>query len=109
MTGIPKLTVKRFSQGNKILERDNELRDSITVWKHNKTPEVPKTISPVNKTINPNQVILKAGAFSSDQHHAEHGASHWQVSTTEDFSKLVLDSWKQFEDWYANQKHAGRR
>ncbi len=101
--GDPKLTVKRFSQGNKILERDNELRDSITVWKHDKAPAIPTTLSPVNETVNASHITLKAGTFMSDQPGAEHGASHWQVSTTEDFSKVVLDRWKQFEDWYANQ------
>ncbi|XOV91267.1 MAG: fibronectin type III domain-containing protein [Bacteroidota bacterium] len=101
--GDPKLTVKRFSQGNENLKRDNELRDNITVWKHDKSPNTPKPVSPIDLKVNPFNIMLKAGPFSSDHDHAEHGASHWQVSTTEDFSRLAIDSWRQFEDWYAYQ------
>lgn len=99
----PQLTVKRFSHGNDILKRDNELRDSITIRKFEKSPNAPKVISPINQKVSSINVVLKAEAFASASPNAEHGASHWQVSTTEDFSKLVFDRWKQFEDWYAYQ------
>ena len=30
-----------------------------------------------------------------------HGASHWQISDNcNDFSNLIFDSWKQYENWY---------
>ncbi|MEK6478615.1 metallophosphoesterase family protein [Catalinimonas sp. 4WD22] len=101
--GDPKFTVKRFSQGNENLERDNELRDSVTVWRFDKKPTAPQAISPKNESVNVFNILLKANAFSSDLASAEHGASHWQVATTEDFKEPVFDSWKQFEDWYAYQ------
>jgi hypothetical protein len=101
--GDPKLTVRRISRGNENLARDNELRDSITVWKFDKKPEVPQAVSPVNTTVNPEKVVLIASPFDSQLASAAHGASHWQVSKYEDFSELIVDSWKQYEDWYAYQ------
>ncbi|WPP52413.1 fibronectin type III domain-containing protein [Catalinimonas niigatensis] len=101
--GDPKFTVKRFSRGNENLGRDNELRDSVTVWKFEKKPRMPQASYPVNETVNPVGLILKANIFSSDLENAAHGASHWQISKSVDFSEPIMDSWKQYEDWYAYQ------
>lgn len=101
--GDPKFTVKRFSRGNENLGRDNELRDSVTVWKFDKKPMAPEASYPVNETVSPVGLVLKASTFGSDLEKAAHGASQWQISKSEDFSEPIMDSWKQYEDWYVYQ------
>lgn len=97
----PKFTIKRISQGNNLKSRENELRDSITIWRLGKKPEAPKVVSPVNnEMVTEEFTILTASEFSSPHSGAFHAASHWQVSENNDFEKLALDSWKQFENWY---------
>lgn len=102
--GDPKLTVRRYSRGNEYQFRDNELRDSLTVWRFDKKPQTPKAISPKGEVAY-RDITLKASPFSSSLDKAEHGASHWQVATSREFQDLVLDSWKQYEDWYAYTDH----
>lgn len=94
----PKFTLKRISRGNKDNFRNNELRDSIVIYKKRRKPHFPKGLITKNTTIK--GAILKAGAFKSDFNNAFHAASNWQVSTKKDFSELILDSWKQHENWY---------
>jgi hypothetical protein len=101
--GDPRLTIKRISMGNEHLVRNKQVRDSVTVWKFDKKPRAPRVLSPVNKTVPHDQVFLRANAFKSSRVGAEHGASHWQVSETKDFETLLVDSWKQYEDWYVYQ------
>ncbi len=97
----PKMTLKRISRGNLQNPRDNELTDSITIFKNKRTPEAPKPLSPSDgATVKTTVALLKAAAFKSSHNGAFHDASHWQVSTDESFEKLVLDSWKQRENWY---------
>jgi hypothetical protein len=96
----PSFTLKRISRGNNVQFRNNELRDSITVFK--------KTIQPYQPFLNDfskeGQPIYKmkliANSFKSDKKDAFHAASNWQVSITEDFSQTVYNSWKQYENWY---------
>jgi acid phosphatase type 7 len=99
--GDPKLTVRRYGRGNENFAADNDLRDSLTVWKFDKKPASPTVVSPKNKaTISPSNIVLKGGPFESDYIDAGHGASQWQVAETNDFAKPVIDRWKQFENWY---------
>ncbi|MEI6866417.1 metallophosphoesterase family protein [Flavicella sp.] len=95
-----KFTIKRISRGNSEQFRENELRDSITIWKKERKPATPKAISPNNETVAITGTLLKADEFQSSFNNTFHAASHWQVSTTKDFSKLVLDNWKQYQNWY---------
>ncbi|MBD8490917.1 fibronectin type III domain-containing protein [Echinicola sp. CAU 1574] len=99
----PKFVVKRISRGNQYKFRENEQTDSITVWKYDRNPKKPKPIGPVKEEVDPRRVKLKAGEFASDRKGAFHAASNWQISTSSDFKTLVLDSWKQFENWYYNE------
>ncbi len=96
----PKFTIKRISRGNSEKFRKNELRDSITIWRKETKPTAPKALSPNNETVAITGTLLKAEKFKSPLSNAFHAASHWQVSTTKDFSKLVLDNWKQYQNWY---------
>jgi len=95
----PSFKIKRISRGNEEHPRNNELRDSITVYKNNKKPKTPIAISPINTAAPVKGVVLKANKFKADSP-AFHAASQWQISKTKDFEKPVYDSWKQFEDWY---------
>jgi len=96
----PKFTIKRISRGNEDIFRENEQTDEITIYANNHSPEVPKPIFPINKSLCVEGALLKAGPFESTFNDAYHAASNWQVSTVEDFYTLVQDSWKQSENWY---------
>jgi hypothetical protein len=96
----PNFTVKRISQGNLRKQRDNELTDSITVYKTNRKPKPPTGLSPSNVTVTPKETMLSAGSFESDQPRAFHAASHWQLAPNKTFQKPILDRWKQHENWY---------
>ncbi|AUP80568.1 fibronectin type III domain-containing protein [Flavivirga eckloniae] len=99
----PKFTIKRISRGNKNKIRYNELRDSITIYKKARKPETPMVMFPNNGTVPNVGVVLNAGPFKSKHKKAFHAASHWQVSKYEDFKKVVMDVWKQNENWYNNE------
>ncbi|GGF25714.1 hypothetical protein GCM10011339_12270 [Echinicola rosea] len=99
----PKFTVKRISRGNQYHCRDNEMTDSITVWKYEQKPRPPKGIYPKNDQVSPHGLVLKANDFVSDRKAAEHSASNWQIGTDAGFSKPIVDSWKQSENWYYNE------
>lgn len=96
----PKFTLKRISRGNTIKGRDNEQTDEITVFKKSKKPNTPALVSPVNQEMEITGVVLKAGPFSSTFKNTFHAAANWQLSTKEDFSAKIWDSWKQHENWY---------
>tara|TARA_R110002051_G_scaffold64139_3_gene116813 strand:+ start:13557 stop:15143 length:1587 start_codon:yes stop_codon:yes gene_type:complete len=95
----PNFTVKRISRGNEHVFRENEKTDEITIYANEHKPETPVVVSP-KLEIAYTGVLLKAQPFKSSFKNAYHAASHWQISTTDDFSTLVLDSWKQSENWY---------
>ncbi|NJB71345.1 hypothetical protein GGR42_001807 [Saonia flava] len=99
-TEDPKFTIKRISRGNNIRSRENELTDSITIWKKTMKPETPDSQPSISEGLETGFVVLKAGGFKSNRKEAFHAASHWQVSLKDDFEKLEYNSWKQFENWY---------
>lgn len=96
----PTFSIKRISRGNEEKPRKNELRDSITIYKNNKIPNAPIALSPLTKALQITGITLKATPFNSTFKNAFHAASQWQVSTKKDFSKLVVDKWKQYQNWY---------
>ncbi len=96
----PKFTIKRISRGNENVFRNNEKTDEITIYAKEHKPETPLVISPKDSAIPSEGALMKAGEFRSSFDGAYHAASHWQIATTQDFSKLVRDSWKQSENWY---------
>ena len=57
-------------------------------------------IASKNKEEDLKGVMLKADKFKSSFEGAFHAASNWQVSKEKDFSKLEIDSWKQYQNWY---------
>lgn len=105
----PKFTLKRVSRGNiKNGIKDNEITDTITVFRLPKKPKAPLTVAPKNSIMPTRNVVLKAGEFVGGRSEAFHAASQWQVSKTNDFETLVFDSWKQHQNWYYEedrQKH----
>ena len=80
--------------------RDNEVSDSITVYRNNILPKKPNSNYPKGEEVDFKGFVLKADAFYSKTAKAFHGASQWQIATTDNFEKPVFDSWKQFENWY---------
>ena len=99
----PQFTLKRLSIGDDFITKNNSLEDSITIRLYNNSPNTPTGIFPLHlDTINSNNMILIADDFF-DQDGDLHGASQWQISDDcSDFNSLVLDSWKQYENWYGD-------
>ncbi|WP_400071108.1 fibronectin type III domain-containing protein [Zobellia russellii] len=98
--GNPKFTLKRISRGNENQFKSNEKTDEITIYAKSHKPDAPQAISPKGENIPFTGTTLNAGKFSSSLNGAYHAAAHWQIATQPDFSKLVLDRWKQSENWY---------
>lgn len=97
----PKITVKRISRGDQDAIVDNVLEDSLVVFKNPQFVQVPTPQFPVELELAPECVILKGDAFVGDAENAQHGQSHWQVTTTEgDYFNPIAESWKNFENWY---------
>lgn len=96
----PKFTIKRISRGNEHVVRDNEQTDEITIYAKEHKPEAPEVLTPGDTFVSLTGTVLRAGTFTSAFEGAKHTASHWQLSTSSDFSKPVMDSWKQSENWY---------
>ena len=97
----PKLILKRFNMGDGVVLSQISLEDLIVIRKNNNSPNTPVGLFPaVNELVNPDCLILKATDFL-DMDNDEHGATHWQISTScSDFSAPVFDSWKQYKNSY---------
>jgi MYXO-CTERM domain-containing protein len=95
----PSFRLRRYSRGNELLARDNELRDEVTIRRFNEAPAAPAPLRPrglVRSECN----TLAAGAFS-DPDGDLHGAAHWQVSERcDDFTTLAAESYRVYENWY---------
>ena len=99
----PKFSLKRVSRGNVNTPLNNVLRDSFFIKRYNSVPSKPMGISPIaNSMLNPSCPILLKGNAYADGDGDLHGASQWQISTDANFSTLIYDKWKQFQDWYNN-------
>ncbi|MEZ5009688.1 MAG: fibronectin type III domain-containing protein [Chitinophagales bacterium] len=99
----PKFTLKRLSRGKPSNPVDNELRDSIVIYKNGQNPNKPNPIQPIEEELNPQCVVLEAGLFSSNSVNTEHGASNWQIaSDCGSFDTPILDIWKNYENQYFN-------
>ena len=99
----PEFTLKRLSIGDDFISKKNRLEDSVTIRLYNNPPNTPIGIFPLYlDTINSSSMILIADNFS-DQDGDLHGSSEWQISNDcNDFTSLVFDSWKQYENWYSD-------
>ncbi len=97
----PQFTLKRLSIGDDFISKNNDLEDSVTIRLYNNPPNTPTAIFPLYlDTINSNSMMLIADDFF-DQDGDLHGSSQWQISNDcNDFTSLVFDSWKQYENWY---------
>lgn len=98
----PKFTLKRISRGNKHRLKDNEVTDSITVWKNRQAPDRPQAIGPSGQIAKLYGIELSAGPFVGGRPASFHAGSQWQVSSTSQFEEMIVDSWKQHENWYYN-------
>ncbi len=101
----PTLTIKRISRGDQFVTKNNELSDVVTIKRYGTSINTPMAISPINTSILPQCVTLKANAFGSSANpNAQHGQTHWQVSTSQtNFVNPTVQVWKNFENWYFNQ------
>ena len=97
----PQFTLRRLSLGDDNIVKKNSIEDSVVIRLYNNSPNTPVGIFPSPfDTISSNSMILIADDFI-DIDDDLHGASHWQISDNcNDFSNLIFDSWKQYENWY---------
>lgn len=97
----PKFILRRLSLGDDNTIKYNSIEDSVVIRLHNNSPNTPSAIFPLSfDTISSSSMLLVADNFF-DIDGDLHGASHWQISCyCNDFSDLVFDSWKQYENWY---------
>ena len=98
----PKIEIKRISRGDQDIVTENTVTDNLVMRLNPNEVTMPVAISPINnEEVIPECVFLKASEFNSPNINASHGQSHWQISESEtDFSVLVEESWKNFENWY---------
>ena len=100
----PKFTLKRISRGNVATPLDNEVVDSIVIYKNNLNPNIPTPIKPIDAEVNPACVVLEAGLFSSGAAGTLHGESQWQVASACDgFDNPLVDIWKNYENIAFNE------
>lgn len=99
----PKFRLKRISRGNENYDMANEIRDSFEIKRYNQAPQQPTAISPANGAIlSPNCTTTFTANAYSDPENSAHGATQWQIATDPSFSNVVLDQWRQYENWYKN-------
>ncbi|MEZ5002871.1 MAG: fibronectin type III domain-containing protein [Chitinophagales bacterium] len=99
----PKFTLKRVSRGRPSNPVDNEIRDSIVVYKNGQSPNKPVPIQPIEEELNPQCVVLEAGLFASASPNTLHGESQWQVAADcGSFDNPIVDVWKNYENIYFN-------
>ena len=98
----PRFELTRVSRGNIPDPRDNEVRDQVSVRRYNDGPDRPEGLLPAGADVNPACRTLSASPYV-DIDGDLHGASHWQLAPDCTFSSLLLDRWKQHENWYADE------
>ena len=100
----PKFTLKRITRGSPGNIKDNELQDSIVVYKNNNKPTTPIGIRPIDTDVSTDCIVLEASLFNSDEGNTLHGEAQWQVATDcNSFNNPVADVWKNYENWYFNE------
>lgn len=96
----PQFRLRRFSHGDETTQKTNELQDEIVVRRYNTPPSTPVGRVPMGTDVNPDCATLQGTRFV-DADNDEHGASHWQVSSScTDFSQPIYERWRQHENWY---------
>lgn len=93
---FPKFELKKVGMGNEDQITPYTIRDEMIVKKVNEKPLTPTAISPVGTS---NTTTLKGSSFS-DPDNDGFGSAHFQLSTNSNFTNLLLDDWKQHENWY---------
>jgi 3',5'-cyclic AMP phosphodiesterase CpdA len=100
----PKFTLKRISRGSGGNIVDNEVRDSIVIYKNDYKPTKPVSIKPLETSVSTDCIVLEANLFQSDEAATQHGESQWQVAThCDSFDTPVVDIWKNYENWYFDE------
>ena len=98
----PKVTVKHFAMGDQDASTPYTLSDEVSMRKNPILTSIPIPLYPVNIELAPECVVLRGNEFDSDDSSAEHGQSHWQVTTSGvGFDSPIAESWKNFENWYS--------
>jgi len=97
----PHFIVKRISRGDPNNVLDNVVNDSLVVRLIPTVVETPVAVFPINETVPPGCVKLKASNFISQSTDALHGQSHWQVSLDPgNFDDPLVENWKNYENIY---------
>lgn len=103
----PQFRLRRVSQGNEDLARDNEVRDDLTVRRFNDPPFTPQALSPAaGEEVAPDELLL-IGTLFADPDGDLQQAVHWQVADTcTGFDAPVVDLWQQARNEYGGEDRA---
>jgi len=100
----PTLRLRRISQGNEDLPRDNELRDDVTVKTVNGSPSTPEALAPAGSDAPAPEATILLGSAYADPDGDPHGASHWQIAADcSSFDAPLRDVWAQHRNEYFGQ------
>ena len=105
----PQFSMKRFSRGNEVVFKDNELTDSITIRLNNAPPEKPVATGCATngQEVDPNDTLLRASSFS-DPDGDSILESQFQVATVlNGFQNPVRDIWLRNRNFYSPTNASG--
>jgi hypothetical protein len=93
----PSFELQRYSLGNPDSPLDNEVTDSIEVWRDNAAPATPTAVSTSAVC---DEALLSASPYSDTDGHAHQG-THWQVAASCDsFDAPLVERWRQSRNDY---------
>lgn len=96
----PSMTLTRYSRGNEVQARDNEVRDGVTIRLNGDQPSRPDAIWPRGREIDPCCVIWQASPFV-DGDDDIHQATQWQLAEScEGLDEPIVDRWRQRQNWF---------
>jgi len=98
----PRLRLRRYSRGNEVSSKDNELMDEIEIRGDNLPPSTPEATSP---SLADGPVPGDAVEFASSPFDDPDGdallETHWQIAASADaFAEPIAETWRRSRNWY---------
>jgi hypothetical protein len=96
----PEVLLSRLSRGDATTTLNNVLMDTMRIRFNDIRPAQPTGLFPAQGDQWPPECIVFKGSPYVSGNNALHGATHWQIATDAAFTNLVIDEWKQHQNWY---------